>query len=147
MPDQPDHVGQDQAEKLFGNKIEREYSLANLMRRPEVSYTSFAQLQRYAPYIEDEEVIEQLDIQAKYAGYMQRQNAEIEKAKRLEDTAIPEGFDYNKVKGLSNEALQKLIQIKPATVSQASRISGITPAAVSLLLVHLKARGQMRKQA
>ena len=144
---QPNHVSEAQGEKLFGSKIEREYSLANLMRRPEVSYTSFKDLARFAPFIEDNEVIEQLDIQAKYAGYMQRQNAEIEKTKRLEDTVIPEEFDYNKVKGLSNEVLQKLIQIRPATVSQASRISGITPAAVSLLLVHLKARGRVRKQA
>ena len=78
---------------------------------------------------------------------MQRQTDEIEKVKRLEDTEIPEEFDYSSVKGLSNEALQKLSMIKPITVSQASRIAGVTPAAVSLLLVHLKARGHTRKQA
>jgi tRNA uridine 5-carboxymethylaminomethyl modification enzyme len=88
-------------------------------------------------------VVEQTHIQAKYAGYMQRQTDEIEKSKRLEDTQIPEAFNYNLVKGLSNEALQKLIAIKPKTVSQASRIAGVTPATVSLLLVHLKARSQV----
>ena len=90
-------------------------------------------------------IIEQLNIQAKYAGYMQRQTAEIEKSKRLEETVIPSEFDYANVKGLSNEVLQKLTSIKPTTVSQASRISGMTPAAVSLLLVHLK--GKSRKRA
>jgi tRNA uridine 5-carboxymethylaminomethyl modification enzyme len=74
---------------------------------------------------------------------MQRQTAEIEKSKRLEETEIPTEFNYNLVKGLSNEALQKLNTIRPKTVSQASRISGVTPATVSLLLVHLKARSQV----
>ena len=144
---QPSHVSEEQGIKLFGSKIDREYSMANLMRRPEVSYSTFFELCRFEPYIDDSEVIQQLDIQAKYAGYMQRQTDEIEKAKRLEDTVIPEEFDYTTVKGLSNEALQKLTTIKPLSVSQASRIAGVTPAAVSLLLVHLKARGHARKQA
>ena len=128
---------------MFGSKLEHEYSLSNLLRRPTVSYQSFAELTAHAPYVDDPEVIEQIDIQAKYAGYMQRQAAEIEKSKRLEDTAIPATFDYGLVKGLSNEVRQKLSSIKPATVSQASRISGMTPAAVSLLLVHLKAKHQV----
>ena len=142
---QPTHVTKELGEKLFGSSIEREYSMTNLLRRPEVSYETFAELLQFGPYIQDREVIEQLDIQAKYAGYMQRQTAEIEKSKRLEDTVIPNEFDYANVKGLSNEVLQKLTTLKPATVSQASRISGMTPAAVSLLLVHLK--GQTRKRA
>lgn len=140
---QPCHVDVEQGKRLFGSNIEREYSMANLLRRPEVSYHSFSELTKYQPYLEDEEVIEQINIQAKYAGYMQRQTDEIEKSKRLEDTKIPEEFNYNLVKGLSNEALQNLINIKPKTVSQASRISGVTPATVSLLLVHLKARNQV----
>lgn len=140
---QPNHLNDEQGKRLFGSNIEREYSMSNLLRRPEVSYTSFAELSKYAPYLEDEEVVEQINIQAKYAGYMQRQTDEIEKSKRLEDTQIPEAFNYNLVKGLSNEALQKLIAIKPKTVSQASRIAGVTPATVSLLLVHLKARSQV----
>ena len=139
---QPDHVTQEQGKRLFGSSIEREYSMANLLRRPEVSYSTFAELAKYAPYLEDEEVIEQINIQAKYAGYMQRQTDEIEKSRRLQDMQIPEEFNYKLVKGLSNEALQNLMSIRPRTVSQASRISGVTPATVSLLLVHLKARSQ-----
>ena len=142
---QPEHVTPEQGKALFGSIIEREYSLSNLLRRPEVSYQSFSTLEQFGPYVDDEEIAEQLNIQAKYAGYMQRQNAEIEKAKRLEETNIPEEFDYSHVKGLSNEVLQKLTKVRPATISQASRISGMTPAAVSLLLVHLK--GQTRKRA
>ena len=133
-------ITEEQSMRLFGSKLEHEYSLANLLRRPSVSYASFAELSAHAPYVDDVEVIEQIEIQAKYAGYMQRQAAEIEKSKRLEETSIPEEFDYHLVKGLSNEVLQKLSSIRPTTVSQASRISGVTPAAVSLLLVHLKAR-------
>jgi len=139
-------VTEEQSKRLFGSKLEHEYSLSNLLRRPNVSYTSFAEFSALGPYVEDAEVIEQIDIQAKYAGYMQRQAAEIEKAKRLEDTEIPDEFDYRLVKGLSNEVLQKLSSIKPTTVSQASRIAGMTPAAVSLLLVHLKARHQISVQ-
>ena len=139
-------VTEEQSKRLFGSKLEHEYSLSNLLRRPTVNYRAFSEFTAYAPFVEDEEVIEQIDIQAKYAGYMQRQAAEIEKSKRLEDTVIPQEFDYHLVKGLSNEVLQKLCSIKPTTVSQASRISGMTPAAVSLLLVHLKARHQSSTQ-
>ncbi len=144
---QANDVTEEQSTRLFGSKLEHEYSLSNLLRRPNVSYTSFQEFSQFAPFVEDEQVLEQLDIQAKYAGYMQRQAAEVEKSKRLEDTVIPEAFDYHLVKGLSNEVLQKLSSIKPATVSQASRISGMTPAAVSLLLVHLKARQQTPDKA
>jgi tRNA uridine 5-carboxymethylaminomethyl modification enzyme len=142
---QPEHVTKEHGKSLFGSVIEREYSLSNLLRRPEVSYQTLKKLERFAPFVDDAEIIEQLDIQAKYAGYMQRQTDEIEKSKRLEATVIPDEFDYTHVKGLSNEVLQKLISVKPTTISQASRISGMTPAAVSLLLVHLK--GQTRKRA
>ena len=139
---QAKHVTEEQGIRIFGSTIEHEYSMSNLLSRPTVSYNSFAELSMYEPYIDDAEVIEQIDIQAKYAGYMQRQTAEIEKSKRLENTKIPAEFNYNLVKGLSNEALQKLNTIQPKTVSQAARISGVTPATVSLLLVHLKARSQ-----
>ena len=142
------HVTPEQGQRLFGNVLEREYSMTNLLRRPETRYESFAELERFGPYVDDPEVIEQLNIQAKYAGYMQRQSDEIAKAKRLQDTVIPDSFDYTQVKGLSNEVLQKLSAVRPATVSQAARIAGITPAAVSLLLVYLKGHAaQPRKQA
>lgn len=144
---QPGQLSHDRSTQLFGNVLEREYSLASLLRRPETNYRSFAELSELGPLVSDIEVIEQLEIQAKYAGYMQRQRADIEKTKRMQETVIPNEFDYTTVKGLSNEVLQKLSTIRPHTISQAARISGVTPAAVSLLVVHLKARGQMRKRA
>ena len=144
---QPGQLSTERSTKLFGTVLEREYSLASLLRRPETKYRSFAAIPDLGPWANDAEVIEQLEIQAKYAGYMQRQQADIEKTKRLQETIIPSEFDYTKVKGLSNEVLQKLTTIRPHTISQAARISGITPAAVSLLVVHLKARGQVRKRA
>ena len=144
---QPDQVPAELSTQLFGNVLEREYSMASLLRRPETKYRNFAELSELGPFVSDVEVVEQLEIQAKYAGYMQRQQAEIEKTQRMQETVIPQEFDYAAVKGLSNEVLQKLSTIRPHTVSQAARISGITPAAVSLLVVHLKARGQLRKRA
>ncbi len=144
---QPGQLSAERSTQLFGNVLEREYSLASLLRRPETRYRNFAELSELGPLVNDFEVIEQLEIQAKYAGYMQRQQADIEKTKRMQETVIPSEFDYASVKGLSNEVLQKLSAIRPHTVSQAARISGVTPAAVSLLVVHLKARGQMRKRA
>lgn len=134
-------------QQLFGGGLEREYSLANLLRRPEVSYKSLSEVDELGPFVSDREVIEQLDIQAKYAGYMQRQDAEIEKTRRMHEAVIPAEFDYASIAGLSNEVRQKLIAIRPTTVSQAARISGVTPAAVSLLVVHLKAQGQIRNRA
>lgn len=144
---QADQLTVQQCKQLFGNVLEREYSLANLLRRPEVNYRNLAELPELGACVTDNEVVEQLEIQAKYAGYMQRQQAEIDKTKRMQETAIPSEFDYASIKGLSNEVLQKLSTIRPQTVSQAARISGVTPAAVSLLVVHLKARGQVRKRA
>lgn len=144
---QPGQLPAELSTRLFGNVLEREYSMASLLRRPETKYRNFAEIFELGPLVSDAEVVEQLEIQAKYAGYMQRQQAEIEKTQRMQETIIPQEFDYASVKGLSNEVLQKLSTIRPHTVSQAARISGITPAAVSLLVVHLKARGQMRKRA
>ena len=134
-------------QKLFGGVLEREYSLANLLRRPEVTYQSLCEVKELGPFVTDKEVIEQLDIQAKYAGYMQRQDAEIEKTRRMQEATIPAEFNYESITGLSNEVRQKLIAIRPTTVSQAARISGVTPAAVSLLVVHLKAQRQIRNRA
>ena len=87
---------------------------------------------------------EQVEIAAKYSGYLERQNGEIERQRRNEETAIPPNFDYAEVRGLSAEVLQKLKRSQPQTVGQAARISGVTPAAISLLLVHLKRRGHRR---
>ena len=97
-----------------------------LMRVPELG-----------PAVVDAKVAEQVEIVAKYSGYLDRQREEIERARRNEDTAIPDGLDYAAVRGLSSEVLQKLQRVRPQTVGQAGRIPGVTPAAVSLLLVHL----------
>ena len=113
-----------------------------LLRRPEVSYTSLMSLPGAGQAVADPKVAEQMEIQAKYHGYIERQQAEIEKQKRHQSTQLSEAIDYNTVKGLSNEVAQKLNEHKPSTIGQASRISGITPAAVSLLLVYLKKHGK-----
>ena len=118
-------------------KLRKEQSLAELLRRPEVSYGDLL------PFldglgVDDLEVIEQIEHNAHYFGYIERQNQLVSKSKSLEVMNIPEEFDYAKVKGLSNEATQKLIKYSPSTLGQASRISGITPAAISLVTVFLK---------
>ena len=137
----------EQCMELFGSVLEREYSLAQLLKRPATAYNDLRQLSELAPWQKDAELIEQIDIQAKYSGYLHRQQAEIDKSIRLAEMRIPDGFDYSKVIGFSNEVKQKLAELQPQTVSQAARIPGVTPAAVSLLLVHLKARGALRNTA
>jgi tRNA uridine 5-carboxymethylaminomethyl modification enzyme len=132
---------------LFGSVLEREYSVASLLKRPATAYNDLRVLSELAPFQEDAELVEQIDIQAKYSGYLNRQQAEIDKSIRLAEMSIPEGFDYQQVLGFSNEVKQKLSELKPQTVSQAARIPGVTPAAVSLLLVHLKARSALRNTA
>ena len=125
-----------QLEPLFKNKLAREYSMYDLLKRPEVTH---ADLSNLTPDLEiDSQVSEQVEIDAKYAGYIGRQQEEIDKLRRHENTAIPVTFDYEKVSGLSNEVKQKLNEAKPETLARASRIPGITPAAISLLLVSLK---------
>ncbi len=124
--------------RAIGQGIEREYSLHELLRRPNVSYCSLVELGMPIKAMEDGAVIEQLEIRAKYDGYIQRQGDEVRRNQLQESTVIPAEIDYDQVRGLSNEARQKLKLHLPQTVGQASRISGITPAAVSLLLVHLK---------
>ncbi len=138
-----------QAKEILGQEIEREYSLADLLKRPDLAYTDIARLERelaLAPSMlnpvhqVDQQAIEQVEIQSKYAGYIVRQQAEIARHEHNETTAMPDDFDYGEVKGLSKEVQQKLNLHKPQTLGQASRVSGITPAAISLLLVHLKKR-------
>lgn len=144
---QAGQLSEQQSKTLLGGQLSHEYSLANLLRRPEVSYQSLSKIPELGPYQSDAEVIEQINIQAKYAGYLGRQQAEVDKSARMQEAEIPTEFDYSLVKGLSNEVLQKLTAIKPQTISQASRVPGITPAAVSLLLIHLKAYPNPRKRA
>ena len=104
---QPGQLSAERSAQLFGNALEREYSLASLLCRPETNYRSFAELSELGPLVDDIEVIEQLEIQAKYAGYMRRQQADIDKTKRMQETVIPHEFDYSTVKGLSNEVFAK----------------------------------------
>jgi tRNA uridine 5-carboxymethylaminomethyl modification enzyme len=128
------------AERVLGKPIEREYSLMDLLKRPGVSYASLAELSQGGVAVGDAAVSSQVEIQAKYHGYVERQREEIARQGRYETMALPRDLDYRSVRGLSIEVQQKLNQHKPETIGQASRVSGITPAAISLLLVHLKRR-------
>lgn len=134
----PGQISADDEQRVLGTTLSKEQSLLDLLRRPEVSYTALMSLPDAGEVVNDPLVAEQIEIQAKYAGYIHRQMDEIERHKRYETLNLPDNLDYTQVLGLSNEVRQKLQQYRPGTVGQASRISGITPAAVSLLLVHLK---------
>ena len=134
----PRNLERAHAVRVLGQPIEREYSLLDLLRRPNVSYCSLMTLPLSGARLEDEVVSEQVEIQAKYQGYIERQRAEVQRHAALDSTVLPTDVDYSAVHGLSIEAQQKLDRFKPETIGQAARISGITPAAISLLLVHLK---------
>jgi len=127
-------------ESTLGLTLSREASALDLLRRPELDYASLARVDGIGPAVTDARVAEQVEIGVKYAGYLERQRDEIERQRRHEDTRIPAGFDYAGVSGLSAEVAQKLAHALPQTIGQASRIAGVTPAAISLLLVHLKRR-------
>ncbi|HET9484659.1 MAG TPA: tRNA uridine-5-carboxymethylaminomethyl(34) synthesis enzyme MnmG [Xanthomonadales bacterium] len=121
-------------------ELTRETHALDLLRRPGLDYATLMRVEALGPGVDDPRVAEQLEVQAKYSGYLERQHEEIARQRRHEDTAIPADFDYAAVRGLSAEVLQKLACARPATVGQAMRIAGVTPAAISLLLVHLKRR-------
>jgi tRNA uridine 5-carboxymethylaminomethyl modification enzyme len=127
-------------ESELGIALTRETNALDLLRRPEMDYAQLMRVPALGPAVVDARVAEQVEISTKYSGYLERQNAEIDRQRRHEETAIPSHFDYGSVHGLSAEALQKLQRVKPETVGQAMRIAGMTPAAISLLLVHLKRR-------
>ena len=124
----------------------REHSLEELIRRPEMTYEELVSIDGLGPALSHSQAAEQVEIQIKYAGYISRQQEEIEKTRRHENTLIPVDFDFSTVSGLSNEVVAKLSDARPETIGKASRISGITPAAISLLLVYLKKQGVLRKQ-
>ena len=139
-------AGSPEAEKveaIINTKLIREYSLHDLLKRPELTYGDIATLKGEA--VNDEYVAEQIEIAAKYAGYIDRQQEEIDRLRAHENTVLPDDFDYSVVEGLSNEVKQKLSAARPHTLARAQRISGITPAAISQLLMYLKKRGLLKK--
>ena len=129
-------------EKTLGFMPSRETHALDLLRRPEVVYADLARVEGIGAGVDDPAVIEQIEVQAKYAGYLDRQRDEIARQRRNEETTIPERFDFAGVRGLSAEVHAKLVTVQPRTIGQAMRISGVTPAAISLLLVHLKRGGR-----
>jgi len=143
----PQHAALNAVNALLKTPLSREASLEDLIRRPEVTYEDLMQIEGVGPGLAMQDAAEQVEIQIKYEGYINRQQDEIAKQERNENTRLPAGFDYAVVKGLSNEVVLKLNQAQPETMGQASRISGITPAAISLLLVYLKKQGLLRKSA
>jgi len=142
---QPNSVQGKAFAQRFGQVLEREYRPLELLRRPEVDYHALVET---LGLVEDipKDVAEQVQIQIKYDGYIKRQQQEIERQKKQEHSKIPVDFDYTIVKGMSAEVTQKLMKTRPTTVGQASRISGVTPAAISLLLVYLKKHTHLRRQ-
>jgi tRNA uridine 5-carboxymethylaminomethyl modification enzyme len=143
----PKIVNAAEAERVLGKVLEREYTLADLLRRPDVSYDALMSLPGAGEPVADRQAVEQVEIQSKYQGYIDRQSDEIARSRQSEDMPLPADLDYRTVRGLSIEAQQKLNQHKPETLGRASRIQGITPAAISLLLVHLKRRGTTDREA
>lgn len=127
----------------FGTPLNHEYNLLNLLARPEIDYASLAELTA-APAV-DNQVAEQVEIKTKYAGYIERQQDEIARLRASEDTRLPDDLDYSAIAGLSKEIQFKLASARPATLGQAGRIPGVTPAAISLLLIHLKKRSAGQK--
>ena len=134
----PGKVAPDTAREILGDTLKHEHNLYELLVRPNVSYTNLMMLDASNPLITDQQVIAQLEIQAHYGGYIERQKNEIKRQGKLESTLLPDHIDYSNIRGLSNEARQKLNDQRPDTIGQASRIPGLTPAAISLLLVYLK---------
>ena len=139
----PNNAAGREAVERLGIELSRENSALDLLRRPELDYAALVSLDAFAPDTPvDADAAAQVEIETKYAGYLQRQRDEIARQRRNEGTPVPEHFDYSQVRGLSAEALQKFQRVRPQTVGQAQRIPGITPAAISLLLVHLaRAKG------
>jgi len=143
----PDSSCRSAVEDLLGTPLGREYNLLDLLRRPEVNHADLTAAAGLNVQEIDANVAEQVEIQAKYAGYIERQALEIERQRRHEELQIPEDMDYQQVRGLSSEVLQKLSSQRPRTLGLAARIPGVTPAAVSLLLVHLKRIGHYDRKS
>ena len=150
---QPQKLSSESAERVLGKQIEREYSLHDLLKRPNVQYETLADLKDTegeslaGVLVKEAHVSEQVEIQIKYAGYVNRQQEEVKKQAELEDQLIPDEINYDAIHSLSIEVRQKLKQSRPQTIGQARRVSGVTPAAISLLLIHIKRLQYGRKVA
>ncbi|MFD2165790.1 tRNA uridine-5-carboxymethylaminomethyl(34) synthesis enzyme MnmG [Thalassotalea euphylliae] len=144
---QKNHPAVDELNQQLKSPVSKEATLEDIIRRPETKYEDLMSIEAFGPTLDDKQAAEQVEIQIKYQGYIDRQMDEIEKKKRHENTLIPVDFDYSQISGLSNEVVAKLTDARPETIGKASRISGITPAAISLLLVYLKKHGLLRKSA
>jgi len=143
----PEDVPQEWAQRVLGGELSRDCTAFDLLRRPEVSYDELLEIAGPPPWLSGEEAADdrlpaqvkvQVEVRAKYAGYIERQQEEIERQRRNEETRLPADLDYTRIAGLSHEVRQRLSEARPATVGQAARVPGVTPAAVSILLVHLK---------
>jgi tRNA uridine 5-carboxymethylaminomethyl modification enzyme len=143
----PNTKASDQIAAITGQGLSREYSALDLVRRPQLSYKQVVELDGVGETEADPVVGEQVEIQTKYAGYVNRQQAEIEKSRAQENTKLPIDLDYSVISGLSNEIVQKLMAHRPETIGQASRISGVTPAAISVLRIHVKRGKHLKKSA
>jgi tRNA uridine 5-carboxymethylaminomethyl modification enzyme len=143
----PDNQYGLEMKKHLGVVLSKEARALDLLKRPEVSYSDLMKVEGIGPGASDEKVAEQVDVQVRYAGYVTRQAEDIQKSQRNEKTRIPEGFDYSQVAGLSAELEEKLSATLPQSIAQASRIPGMTPAAISLLLIYLKRHGNSRQVA
>ena len=132
---------------LLEKPLAREQFAADLLRRPELDYRTLTAVEGLGPPVADAVVAEQVEIQAKYAGYLDRQAGEIDRQRRHQEQTLPLEFDYNAVRGLSSEVCEKLLDARPQTIGQAARIPGVTPAAISLLLIHIKKNRLLRKSA
>lgn len=143
----PGNVTDSEKERFLEGIMNKEYRLEDILRRPAMDYEKLMEISAAGPGVDAADVAEQVEIQIKYAGYIARAQDDIERAKKHEEKSIPEDFDYQAVNGLSHEVCQKLIDHKPHTVGQAARIPGVTPAAISLLLVYLKKQQLQHKVA
>jgi len=143
----PDAIPEAEVVAVLGQPLAREATLQELLRRPEVTYAALMRLPGAGPGVEDAQVAEQLEVQARYHGYIERQEDEVARQRRHEDLALPEDLNYVEVRGLSTEVRQKLAAQRPVTLGHASRIPGVTPAAVSLLLVHLRKQSLLDRRS
>jgi tRNA uridine 5-carboxymethylaminomethyl modification enzyme len=143
----PRSIPEADAMRVLGQPLEREYSLASLLRRPNVSYRSLMTLPNAGEGVENELVAEQVEVQTKYRGYVERQRDEVKRHAQHEEQPLPHDLDYASVRGLSKEVQQTLQRHRPETLGQAARLSGVTPAAIALLLVHLKRVAPLQKKS